>query len=256
MVTFEKTSYWNLVATPLIDESHVTGILLVCTDITEQVEARQGLQTALRELKRSHELIEQRVDERTRELKTLITVQQALTSSLNLNEVLQIIAYEARRLTHTDVGALFLPENDGLVLAALSSEEPLDIAPGYSISLTDSITGTAFRTGQTQRIADITQYRQVDPNAIQKARLQSILSVPLVSGTRTIGVLSVGNRAASLLGSEEERLLMLMVPSAVDSFGECSDDMSRRAKPQLPPNVVGSRVTCTMLSHRRCSPPA
>ena len=215
MITHEKTSYWNVVATPLMSENHITGILLVCTDITQQIEAQQGLQTALCDLKRSHEVIEQRVEERTSELKTLITVQQALTSSLNLNEVLQIIAYEARRLTHTDVGALFLPENDGLVLAALSSEDPLDIAPGYRISLTNSITGTAFRTAQIQQVNDIAQYRHVDPNAIQKARLQSILSVPLISGTRTIGVLSVGNRVASRLGSEEERLLMLMVPSAV-----------------------------------------
>ena len=103
-----RTSFWDMVATPLLEDKTVTGILLVCTDVTEQIEAQQRLENALRELKHSHEVIEQRVDERTRELQTLVTVQQALTSSLNLNEVLQVIAYEARRLTHTFVSWLEL----------------------------------------------------------------------------------------------------------------------------------------------------
>ncbi|HVU13004.1 MAG TPA: GAF domain-containing protein [Phototrophicaceae bacterium] len=210
-----STTYWNFVATPLLDAEVISGILLVCTDVTEQIEARQRLQTALDELKRSHELIEQRVDERTRELKTLVTVQQALTSSLEYREILQVIACEARRLTQTDVGALFLPEKDGLVLAALSSEEPLDMEVGYQISLSDSISGTTFLTGKKQLVTDITHYPHVDPNAIRKAQLQSILCVPLLSGTKVIGVLSVGNKVSSRLDAEDERLLMLMVPSAV-----------------------------------------
>ncbi len=210
-----RTSYWDMVATPLLEGETVSAILLVCTDVTDQVEAQQRLQNALREMKHSHNLIERRVQERTRELQTLVTVQQALTSSLELSEVLQVIADEARRLTHTNVSALFLPEGDNLVLAALSNDEPLDLAPGYSISLTDSISGTTFRTGKTQLVTDISKRRDVDPNALVKAQLQSLLSVPLVSGEATIGVLSVGNRAASLLGTEEERLLSLMAPSAV-----------------------------------------
>lgn len=211
----ENTSYWNIVAAPLIRDGSVTGVLLVSSDVTEQVEAEQALERALRELECSNAVIEQRVDERTRELQTLITVQQALTSSLNLNDVLQIISREARRLTHTGVGAVFLPSNEGLVLAALSSEHALDIHPGYRMSLTDSITGTAFRTGQTQLVTDITHHPHVDPNAFDKARLQDILSVPLKSGARVIGVLSVGNKNTGVLNAEDERLLALMIPSAV-----------------------------------------
>lgn len=185
------------------------------TDVTEQAKARQALREALAALQRSHEAIEQRFEERTRELTTLLTVQQAMTSSLNFHDVLHVISREARRLTHTDVGGVFLPDSGGLALAALSSEYPIDIAPGYHISLTDSVTGTAFRTGQTQLVPDITQHTQVDPNAFSKARLRSILSVPLVSGSRIIGVLSVGNKVAGVLGAEDERLLTLMIPSAV-----------------------------------------
>lgn len=209
------SSYCNILVSPLIHNQQVTGILVAGTDVTEQVVAQQALETAVSELQRSHEAIEQRVEERTNELKTLMTVQQALTSSLNHNEVLHVIADQARRLTQTQVGAVFLPQGEHLLLAALSSDYPVNVDVGYSISLTDSVTGAAFRTGQTKLVKNISLNPQVDPNAVSKAQLHSILALPLVSGTRIIGVLSVGNRANCELGIEEERLLNMMVPSAV-----------------------------------------
>ena len=215
ITTGAKTSYWNLAAAPLSHNGTTYGVLLVSNDVSEQIEAQQALQNAMLALQQSHEAVEQQVDEGTRELKTLMTVQQALTSSLKLSEVLQIIVYEARRLTHTDVGAVFLPENGDLVLAALSSERPLGIDIGYSISLSDSITGSTFRSGQTQLVTDISQHPHVDPLAISRAGLRSILAVPLVSGEQVIGVLSVGNKVVGDLDTEDERLLSLMIPSAV-----------------------------------------
>lgn len=213
--TTTTSPYCNILITPLIRNQQIAGILVAGTDVTEQVETQQALQTALDELQLSHEEVEQRVDERTRELKTLMTVQQALTSSLNHNEVLHVIAREARRLTHTQVGGVFLPQGDKLLLTALSSEHPIDVEVGYSISLTDSITGTAFRTGKTQLVVDIAGYHGVDPNATGKAGLHSILSVPLLSGSCIIGVLSVGNKVDGMLGAEDERLLNMMAPAAV-----------------------------------------
>lgn len=213
--TTTASPYCNILIAPLVRNRRIAGILVAGTDVTEQIETQHKLQTALNELQRSHEAVEQRVDERTRELKTLMTVQQALTSSLNHNEVLHVIAEEARRLTHTQVGGVFLPQGDKLLLAALSSEHPIDVEVGYSISLTDSITGTAFRTGETQLVADIASYHGVDPNAINKVGLHCILSVPLLCGARIIGVLSVGNKVDGVLSAEDERLLNMMVPSAV-----------------------------------------
>ena len=215
IVTDGNITYWTVVTAPFIYNNHMTGIVVVGTDVTDQIQAQHQLQNALYELQLAHESNEQRIFERTRELQTLITVQQALTSSLNINEVLHVIVREARRLTHTDVGAVFLPDKDNLVLAALSSEYPLGIELGYRISLTDSITGTAFRLAQTQLVADISQHPYVDPNAIDKAGLQSILALPLISGSRTIGVLSVGNKATGKLTAADERLLSMMTPSTV-----------------------------------------
>jgi signal transduction histidine kinase len=213
--TEDPKAYVNLIAAPLRHGMTVAAILVVGMNITPQTMAQYELQQALQSLQRSHEEIEQRVNERTHELTTLITIQQALTSTLHFNEVLLMIVHEARRLTHTDVSAVFLPDDQGLSLAVLSSEQAIDLQPGYHISLTNSITGTAFRTGQTQLVMDVAHHAKTDANIIQKAGLNALLSMPLMSGTQSIGVLLVGNKVKGTLGKEQERLLKMMAPSAV-----------------------------------------
>lgn len=201
-------SWWNLVLVPIPNGAGIAGILGVSTDVTAQILA-QG------ELRREQEHTEQCVAERTRELLSLIHVQQALTSHLQATDVLQLIADESRRLTHTDVSALFLPDEAGLSLAVLSSAYPIAIQPGYRMGLENTVTGRAFVSGRMQRVDDVRADPLVDPTAIHQAMVQSILAMPLVSGRDVIGVLSVGNRSGKVLGDEVERLLTLLVPSAV-----------------------------------------
>ncbi len=203
-------SWWNLALEPIPNgETGPCGILGVSTDMTDQVLAEV-------ELRRTQQRTEQQVTERTHELMSIIAVQQALASHLQANEVLQLIADESRRLTHTDLSALFLPDDEGLALAVMSSAYPVDIQPGYRMSKTDSVTGRAFVTGEVQRVADTrTAAVRFDPAATQQAHVKSILSIPLMSDGQAVGVLSVGNREGKPLGEEEERLLTLFVPSAV-----------------------------------------
>lgn len=200
-------SWWNLALEPIPNRNGASGILGVSTDVTQQIQAQA-------ELRQAQERTEQQVTDRTRELMSVIHVQQALASHLQANDVLQLIADESRRLTHTDLSALFLPDDQGLSLAVMSSEESLDIPPGYRMSLTNSVTGRAFASGQIQRVVDTRVDMRIDPAAIYKAHVTSILSMPLLSDGHPIGVLSVGNRERPL-ADEEERLLKLMVPSAV-----------------------------------------
>jgi signal transduction histidine kinase len=200
-------SYWNLVFKPVGNGHGSVGILAVSTDVTEQVQA-------LREVQQARERTEQRVAERTRELMTLINVQQALTSRSNASEVLQLVADESRILTNTDVSAVFLPDDGGLYLAVMSSEVPLGVQIGHRMSLTDSVSGIAFQSGQVQIIADVPHHDVIDPQA-RRIGLRSLAAIPLMSGTRPVGVLSVGNVSELPVGAEEIRLLTLMVPSAV-----------------------------------------
>ena len=68
------TTYWDVTLTPLVENGEVVGLLTVSVDATERVEARQNL--------------EQRVEERTRQLQMLLDVAATANSSLDLDEIL------------------------------------------------------------------------------------------------------------------------------------------------------------------------
>ena len=67
-------TFWDIVLAPLVENNEIVGILNVAVDATERVESRQNL--------------EQRVEERTRQLKMLLDVTSAANSSLNLDAML------------------------------------------------------------------------------------------------------------------------------------------------------------------------
>lgn len=67
-------SFWDIVLSPLHESDRVVGLLNVSIDATERVLAQQTL--------------EQRVEERTRELSTLLEISQNVSSTLDLDTLL------------------------------------------------------------------------------------------------------------------------------------------------------------------------
>jgi signal transduction histidine kinase/predicted hydrocarbon binding protein len=70
-------SYWDVVLAPLVENGEVSGILNVTIDATERVMAQRHL--------------EQRVEERTHELATLLQVSQNVSSTLEIQPLLDLV---------------------------------------------------------------------------------------------------------------------------------------------------------------------
>jgi hypothetical protein len=120
-------------------------------------------ETSKETLRQAHAAIEQRLEAKNRELATLLSVQQGITSHLDKQEVLQMIADGARQLTRSGGIAVYLLEGEVLKLAVLSDGPGQEGAPGlyvgYTIPLKQSLGRVAFETGQPLLIADV----QSDP---------------------------------------------------------------------------------------------
>ncbi len=99
--------------------------------------------------------LEQKINEKSNELTTLLNIQKALTTELHVDHVIQLIADEARRLTNTKIGTLFLLEDDILKLKTFSGDHRYILPKGYEISLKQSIPGVALKTGSPILIEDI-----------------------------------------------------------------------------------------------------
>lgn len=151
------------------------------------------------------------------ELETLLTIQQAITSQLGLSDVLQLIAEEARRLTSAQLSLLYVLDRDELLVAAVSGLGGVDDLLGCRIPVNRSIAGPSIKTGQPTMIAEI---QNTDAEMFWEVTshfrdMHSYMTVPLMSGSRPIGIIAVANRGANALALDNLRVLSMLAPSAV-----------------------------------------
>jgi two-component system nitrate/nitrite sensor histidine kinase NarX len=169
--------------------------------------------------RRSGASIKKRLEAQNHELATLLSVQQAITSRLNRQEVLQMIADGARRLTDSNGTAVYLLEGDVLRLAVLSdgpdSPNQPDLYIGYTIPLKQSLGKVAFETGKPLLIADVQNDPRLNADIRKRISIHSYLGVPLMAGSRPIGLLVAVDKVKSPLTSDDERILTLLASSAV-----------------------------------------
>jgi nitrate/nitrite-specific signal transduction histidine kinase len=152
---------------------------------------------------------------RVDESETLLAVQQAITSRLDPQAVLQLIADEARRLTAARGAFVFMLEQDELRLSVISGEDNFDVTVGYRLPIQQSITATALQSGQPLRLADARLDPRANRDLVERLQAKSLIIVPLISGGRTIGSISVINRTTDLFTSDDERVLSLLASGAI-----------------------------------------
>lgn len=149
------------------------------------------------------------------ELETLFAIQQAITSRLDSDVVLQLIADEARRLTATRLSLVYLLEGDDLRIAVFSGEYSPDISVGYRIPVFHSVAGLSIQSGQPFIVDDAQNDPRVYPDVIRRLGVRCYMTVPLISVSQPIGAIAVADEQAGTLGPDDERVLALLASGAV-----------------------------------------
>lgn len=90
----------------------------------------------------------------------MFTVQQAITSRLELDTVLQLISDEARRLTKSERTTVFLIEGGCFKISVISGNNDINML-GYRMPIKESLTSMALETGKPVRVNDAKN----DPNS-------------------------------------------------------------------------------------------
>lgn len=148
------------------------------------------------------------------EIKTLFSIQQAITSRLDLDSVLRLIAGEARRLTHSNSTAVFLVEGDELVLSVYSGDD-LKGRTGKKIPLEGSAMGESLHI-RGSIIMSRAQIEGMPESAlIDATSMSTCMLVPLLAGQRPVGVIAAFSRSVCEFDSEDERIFNMFAPSAV-----------------------------------------
>lgn len=125
-------------------------------------------------------------------------VGRALTSTLKLKEVLNLIAEKASRMVPCEAWSLLLMDHrtDQLTFEIVSGPRP-DVVRGYRMEVGEGIAGWVAKEGQPILIQDAQRdlrfFPQVDDTT--GFRTRSILCVPLISKDKIQGVIELINRA-------------------------------------------------------------
>ncbi|MBN1888615.1 MAG: PAS domain S-box protein [Thermoflexales bacterium] len=162
-------------------------ILVVARDITEEVHA--------------HELLEQRVRQRTRELSTLLDLSSQLASTLELSPSLDLILDQIKQMVDYTSASLLTYEENELRVAAHRGPVSPGLLAWLCFSLKDQKAYEAMMLQSEPLVIDDVQgesplaqnYRQImgtHPEAVADA-IRTWMGVPLMVRERLVGVLSL-----------------------------------------------------------------
>lgn len=148
------------------------------------------------------------------ELKTMFAVQQAITSRLEKDDVLKLIADEARRLTNSERTAVFLVDGNDLLLSVFSGKDSFRFL-GYRLPINESEIGKSLKSGNSVIVNKTERNQDIYKDLVEKASVKSFLSIPLLAGSRPIGTITVVDKVTGEFDVEDERILKMLASSAV-----------------------------------------
>ncbi|MBN2393869.1 MAG: GAF domain-containing protein [Anaerolineae bacterium] len=158
-----------------------------------------------------HSLYE-RLESRARQLATLNEIGNLLASSLDLNEVLDLVVRNAASLLNSEAGSLLLLDDEsGDLIFRISSGPAGAKLVGMHVPAGKGIAGAAFADNRPVITHDTHKDGRWDSSFDRRAEFstQSIIAVPLNARGRTIGVLEVINRKDSRPFNQEDTELLL-----------------------------------------------
>jgi signal transduction histidine kinase len=146
---------------------------------------------------------------KARLFESLVSVGQAINSTLNLDDALQVITREACQLMAGKMCSLLLLDQTGEWLDLRASHGASEAYLNKPrLSAAESLLGIVVRRKkplQVENVQTSSRYQHVD--IARRGRLVSLLSVPLVFGGQALGTLSVYTGAPHVFSNEEIRIL-------------------------------------------------
>jgi len=154
--------------------------------------------------------MEQELLQHTRELATLNEINKAITSSLDLDQILSQTMQSIRRILHVEASSLLLlDENSGLLEFKKISSGSQERMVGFKLKLGEGIAGHVVRDGKPLLVLDAQNDPRFCPGIDEAISFvtRSVLCVPLKVKDKIIGAIEAINK---LDGQFDEKDLWLL----------------------------------------------
>ncbi len=166
------------------------------------------------DLRRSFTLLRRQADR----LQRILEISQILTSTYDLDELLQIILAAATELTKTEAASILLLDESGTELRfTATTGRDRDKLMALRVPVENSLAGTILQSGEPMVFDDVRQdprhFDGIDKQIAFESR--SMLGVPLLMRERPVGVLEALNKVdASPFSEEDGQVLMTLAAQA------------------------------------------
>jgi nitrate/nitrite-specific signal transduction histidine kinase len=161
------------------------------------------------ELERSYAHLEQRVEDRTRELATLNAIAAVVSRSLHLEEILQVALDKILEVTGLEAGVAYRLDEDQRTLTLMASRGLSDsfVRSAACLPLWMSAAGPATRAEQPI----VLSLEEYPPSALKENMraegLRMAVSIPLMAKGKVLGAINLGSHRVQEVGPEELSLL-------------------------------------------------
>ncbi len=200
-------------AAPLLMDDEVRGVLNVDSDRVDAFsegdqELLESLATQATIVIRNSWRFEQ-LRLKTRLFESLISVGQAINSTLQLSEALHAVTREACNLMGAKMSSLLMLDETRQWLDLKASHGAGDYYVGKPrLNVEDSLLGVVVRRKKAMQVENVqvsSRYQNID--VARQEGLVSLLSVPLIFGGSALGALNVYTPSRHIFPNEEVKIL-------------------------------------------------
>lgn len=157
-------------------------------------------------------------------LEATTTIAQTLAGETDLQTVVELVAKRGRALVDSRSMAVLVPRGAELAVAAIAGDLDQSVL-GERVPLDGSVSGTVFRAGNPERVADFSS--RLSAAFEKRAGVSSALFVPLRFRGRILGVLAALDRLGGDGGAgftpTDERALVGFAASAAAAIATAQD---------------------------------
>ncbi len=187
----DNTVYWDMTLEPQHDTGgNVTAVLLVAYAITEETLLRQ--------------LLERRVDDRTRKLEALYAIANIAADVHDLNSALQTCLQHVLLAVDGSAGMIHLVERDRLNPVA---QIGLDEALVGEISVESGLIGWTVQNRQPLVVSDM-RLDPRTPSALRESEMIAYAAIPMQPKEQVLGVLSIFRDSSQRITDADVELLV------------------------------------------------
>ncbi len=178
-------------------------------DLDERVQERTR---DLMEAREQEKKIGSRLVRRNQQLSILNTISTTVNQSLDLKEILEQSLDSVLLLTEVDMGAVFLiDELKGMLdLHAYRGISPEAAELAAELGLLDGSCGGVTNHGQLVVVPDLNRYRGRRARSLQKEKITTLVHIPLKAKGSVLGSMCIGTHCPREFDPEEQELLVAL----------------------------------------------